>query len=112
MKADRYDSIAFGSTHTHRFFVLNVASVLLLGARVAASAAMSGASVTKAWLILAWVSTAAGNLTLLGSAANLIVSEQARTSLLGYNFSLWKHLPFGFPSTLIVVAVGVPLIRG
>ncbi|CAM6083265.1 unnamed protein product [Calypogeia fissa] len=90
----------------------NVPTVLLLGARVAASAAMNGSSVTKAWLILAWVSTVAGNFTLLGSAANLIVSEQARTSELSYNFSLRKHLPFGIPSTLIVVAVGVPLIRG
>ncbi|KAL2651060.1 hypothetical protein R1flu_019188 [Riccia fluitans] len=58
----------------------NVPTVLLLGARVASSAALSSASVTKAWLILAWVSTVAGNLTLVGSAANLIVSEQARTA--------------------------------
>ncbi|KAL3700680.1 hypothetical protein R1sor_018702 [Riccia sorocarpa] len=90
----------------------NVPTVLLLGARVAASAAQSNVSVAKAWLILAWVSTVAGNLTLVGSAANLIVSEQARTADVGYNFSFWKHLPFGFPSTLIVVAVGLPLISG
>ncbi|KAG6545278.1 hypothetical protein Mapa_013391 [Marchantia paleacea] len=91
----------------------NVPTVLLLGARVAASAAWSNpANVTKAWLILAWVSTVAGNLTLLGSAANLIVSEQARTADNAFNFSFWKHLPFGLPSTLIVVAVGLPLVRG
>ena len=46
--------------------------MLLLGARVAASAA-AGEEEKKAWLLLAWVSTVAGNLTLLGSAANLIV---------------------------------------
>ncbi|ERN10178.1 hypothetical protein AMTR_s00168p00064780 [Amborella trichopoda] len=51
-----------------------MASVLLLGSRVAASAAsISGGSETRSWLILAWVSTVAGNLTLLGSASNLIV---------------------------------------
>lgn len=90
----------------------NVPTVLLLGSRLAASAAVSGASVTKAWLILAWVSTVAGNLTLVGSAANLIVCEQARRAqLLGYNLSFWSHLRFGLLSTLIVVAIGLPLIR-
>ncbi|KAH9574734.1 hypothetical protein CY35_01G074700 [Sphagnum magellanicum] len=92
----------------------NVPTVLLLGPRVAASAAATpGASVSKAWLILAWVSTVAGNLTLVGSAANLIVSEQARRSpLLSYKLSFWNHLRFGVPATLIVIAVGLPLIRG
>lgn len=89
-------------------------AVLLLGPRVAASAAATpGASVNKAWLILAWVSTVAGNLTIVGSAANLIVSEQARRSpLLSYKLSFWNHLRFGVPATLIVIAVGLPLIRG
>ncbi|MCL7038626.1 hypothetical protein MKW94_025288 [Papaver nudicaule] len=92
----------------------NVPTVLLLGARVAASAAVSSASdEKKAWLILAWVSTVAGNLSLLGSAANLIVCEQARRApVLGYNLSFRKHLHFGFPSTLIVTAIGLLLIRG
>ncbi|KAI6696336.1 hypothetical protein NL676_016455 [Syzygium grande] len=57
----------------------NVPTVILLGGRVAASAAaISAAEEKKSWLILAWVSTIAGNLSLLGSAANLIVCEQAR----------------------------------
>lgn len=34
----------------------------------------------EAWLVLAWVSTVAGNLTLLGWAANLIFCEPARRS--------------------------------
>lgn len=91
----------------------NVPTVLLLGARVAASAAaISPANEKKAWLILAWVSTVAGNLSLLGSAANLIVCEQARRApLLGYNLSFWNHLKFGVPSTLIVTAIGLALIR-
>ncbi|CAH9114814.1 unnamed protein product [Cuscuta epithymum] len=92
----------------------NVPTVLLLGARVAASAAeISPASEKKAWLILAWVSTVGGNLSLLGSAANLIVCEQARRAqYVGYNLSFWSHLKFGVPSTLIVTAIGLTLIRG
>ncbi|KAI0500412.1 hypothetical protein KFK09_018624 [Dendrobium nobile] len=90
----------------------NVPTVLLLGARVAASAAaISPAEETRAWLILAWVSTVAGNLSLLGSAANLIVCEQARRAQVGYNLSFFGHLRFGLPSTLIITAVGLFLIR-
>ncbi|GMY07257.1 silicon efflux transporter LSI2-like [Fagus crenata] len=91
----------------------NIGVVLLLGARVAASAAaISAADEKKAWLILAWVSTIAGNLSLLGSAANLIVCEQARRDpQFGYTLSFWTHLKFGVPSTLIVTAIGLALIR-
>ncbi|XP_022737894.1 silicon efflux transporter LSI2-like isoform X6 [Durio zibethinus] len=91
----------------------NVPTVLLLGGRVAASAAaISASDGKKAWLILAWVSTVAGNLSLLGSAANLIVCEQARrTPHLAYTLSFWKHIKFGVPSTLIVTAIGLTLIR-
>ncbi|KAG5563277.1 hypothetical protein RHGRI_005882 [Rhododendron griersonianum] len=92
----------------------NVPTVLLLGARVAASAAaISPIAEKKAWLILAWVSTVAGNLSLLGSAANLIVCEQARRAQFGgYTLTFWRHLKFGVPSTLIVTAVGLALVRG
>lgn len=88
-------------------------AVLLLGARVAASAvAISSADEKTAWLILAWVSTVAGNFTLLGSAGNLIVCEQAHRSPLQYDLSFWKHLVFRIPSTLIVTAIGLLLTRG
>lgn len=77
------------------------------------AAAISSADEKKAWLILAWVSTVAGNLSLLGSAANLIVCEQARrTEHFGYNLTFWNHLKFGVPSTLIITAIGLTLIRG
>ncbi|KAL9264804.1 Silicon efflux transporter LSI2-like protein [Drosera capensis] len=93
--------------------VSNVPTVLLLGSKIAASAAAISASEEKrAWLIIAWVSTVAGNLTLLGSAANLIVCEQARLSpRLSYTLSFTKHLVFGVPSTIIVTAIGLALIR-
>lgn len=92
----------------------NVPTVLLLGGRVAASAAaISSAEEKKAWLLLAWVSTVAGNLSLLGSAANLIVCEQARRAQhFGYNLSFWSHLKFGLPSTIVITAIGLTLIRG
>lgn len=88
-------------------------SVLLLGGPVARSAAaISSADEKKAWLILAWVSTVAGNLSLLGSAANMIVCEQAhRDPHHGCTLTFWKHLKFGLPSTLIVTAIGLTLIR-
>lgn len=92
--------------------VSNVPTVLLLGVRVATAASMiSRSEVKKAWLVLAWVSTVAGNLTLLGSAANLIVCEQARkVPFFAYTLSFWRHLKFGVPSTLIVTTVGLMLI--
>ncbi|XP_017972952.1 PREDICTED: putative transporter arsB isoform X5 [Theobroma cacao] len=90
----------------------NVPTVLLLRKPVALSAsAISATHEKKAWLILAWVSTVAGNLSLLGSAANLMVCEQARHALVGYNLSFWKHLKFGVPSTLIVTAIGLALLK-
>ncbi|WJX71243.1 hypothetical protein P8452_55256 [Trifolium repens] len=91
----------------------NVPTVLLLGARVAASAAaISKEDEKRAWLILAWVSTVAGNLSLLGSAANLIVCEQARRAPnISYTLTFWNHLKFGLPSTIIVTAIGLTLIR-
>ncbi|KAI3817999.1 hypothetical protein L1987_11801 [Smallanthus sonchifolius] len=91
----------------------NVPTVLLLGSRVAAAAAtISPEKEKKAWLILAWVSTVAGNLSLLGSAANLIVCEQARRAQsCGYNLTFWAHLKFGVPSTIVVIAIGLTLIR-
>ncbi|XP_062209073.1 silicon efflux transporter LSI2-like [Phragmites australis] len=90
----------------------NVPTVLLMGGEVASAAALiSQAAVTKSWLLLAWVSTVAGNLSLLGSAANLIVCEQARRAPRNaYELTFWNHIVFGIPSTLIVTAIGIPLI--
>jgi Na+/H+ antiporter NhaD/arsenite permease-like protein len=56
---------------------------------------------TKTWLLLAAGSTLAGNLTLLGSVANLIVAEAV--AKLGYQLSFWEHLRFGLPLTLVTL---------
>ncbi|MEG4809205.1 anion transporter [Microcoleus sp. F8-D3] len=57
----------------------------------------------KNWLLLASVSTLAGNLTLLGSVANLIVAEAV--AKLGYQLSFGEHLRFGLPLTVLTLAV-------
>jgi Na+/H+ antiporter NhaD/arsenite permease-like protein len=53
------------------------------------------------------VSTVAGNLTLLGSVANLIVAERARQH---YELGFFEYLRFGLASTVVVLAIGVPLV--
>nr|WP_201280314.1 anion transporter [Hassalia byssoidea] len=53
---------------------------------------------THSWLLLAAGSTLAGNLTLFGSVANLIVAEAANE--LGYKLTFWEHLRFGAPLTV------------
>lgn len=61
----------------------------------------------RAWLLLAMASTFAGNLTLLGSIANLIVAEGARRqSPLGFV----EYLKAGVPVTLLTLALGVVLL--
>lgn len=58
---------------------------------------------TQSWLLLAASSTLAGNLTLFGSVANLIVAEAA--SSLGYRLSFLDHLRFGLPLTIMTTAI-------
>ncbi|MBD2214229.1 anion transporter [Nostoc linckia FACHB-104] len=56
---------------------------------------------THYWLLLAAGSTLAGNLTLFGSVANLIVVEAATN--LGYKLTFFEHLRFGIPLTLFTL---------
>lgn len=62
---------------------------------------------TLAWILLAFVTTAAGNLTLIGSVANVIVAERAQAE---YTLGFWEYLRFGLPSTILVLAAGVPFL--
>jgi Na+/H+ antiporter NhaD/arsenite permease-like protein len=56
-----------------------------------------------AWELLAMASTFAGNLTLLGSVANIIVAEKAReTGGMGF----WAYLRVGAPVALLTTALG------
>ena len=60
-------------------------------------------------LLLAWVSTVAGNFTLIGSIANLIVAEKARSAA-GFQVTFWAYLPFGVLSTFIVMFAALPIV--
>ncbi len=56
-----------------------------------------------AWLTLASAATLAGNFTLLGSVANLIVSETAQNR--NVNLSFWEYTRAGFLITMITLII-------
>jgi Na+/H+ antiporter NhaD/arsenite permease-like protein len=58
----------------------------------------------RLWLVIAMASTLAGNLTLLGSVANLIVAEKARAA--GVDVGFREYLRVGLPVTLATLAIG------
>lgn len=59
------------------------------------------------WLVLAGASTLAGNLTLVGSVANMIVAQGASpTCRLGF----WQFVKVGVPTTLLTVAASVVIL--
>jgi Na+/H+ antiporter NhaD/arsenite permease-like protein len=59
----------------------------------------------RAWLVVAMSSTLAGNLTLIGSVANLIVAERAKAS--GVEISFSNHLRLGLPLTFLSIGFGI-----
>ena len=78
--------------------VSNVPAVLVLKGW-----AVGFADPDRAWLVLAMASTVAGNLTLVGSVANLIVVEQARDRA---RVGFWTYASVGVPLTLVTLALG------
>ncbi|MBV8511079.1 MAG: anion transporter [Xanthobacteraceae bacterium] len=58
----------------------------------------------RGWLVVAMSSTLAGNLTLIGSVANLIVAERARAA--GIELSFAAYCRVGIPLTLLSLAFG------
>ena len=58
----------------------------------------------RAWLVVAMASTLAGNLTVLGSIANLIVVQRAAAS--GVEIGLWDYCRVGVPLTVITLLIG------
>lgn len=83
--------------------VSNVPAVMLFTPLVP-----SLADPTRAWLALAMSSTLAGNLTLVGSIANLIVAEGARKAA---PLTFGEYLKVGVPVTVLTLAAGVLLLR-
>jgi len=61
----------------------------------------------RAWLALAMSTTLAGNLTILGSVANLIVVQKARQEV---KIGFWDYFKVGAPLTVLTIAAGVILL--
>jgi Na+/H+ antiporter NhaD/arsenite permease-like protein len=80
--------------------VSNVPAVLVLKPFVADLPDSS-----RAWLVVAMASTLAGNLTLVGSVANLIVAQRARTH--GVIIGFWEYFKVGAPLTVLTILFGV-----
>ena len=59
------------------------------------------------WRVLALSTTYAGNLTILGSAANIIVMESARRHV---QVGFWDYAKFGIPITLATIGVGLVIL--
>jgi Na+/H+ antiporter NhaD/arsenite permease-like protein len=81
--------------------VSNVPAVLLFKPTIQA---MPTEGQETAWLALAMSSTLAGNLTVLGSVANLIVVENARRE--GVTVSFWDYCRAGIPVTVLTLLLG------
>jgi Na+/H+ antiporter NhaD/arsenite permease-like protein len=79
--------------------VSNVPAVMLLKGLVP-----QFQNATQFWLLLAMASTLAGNLTVTGSIANIIVIEKARPEV---EITFKDYLRVGVPVTLATLAVGV-----
>jgi Na+/H+ antiporter NhaD/arsenite permease-like protein len=79
--------------------VSNVPAVLVLRPFIA-----HAGDPDRAWLIVAMASTLAGNLTILGSVANLIVVQGARS--LGVTIGFWAYFWVGAPLTVLTILIG------
>jgi Na+/H+ antiporter NhaD/arsenite permease-like protein len=86
--------------------VSNVPAVLLL--EPVAQAVPTNLRET-AWLALAMSSTFAGNLTVLGSVANLIVVETAGRE--GVTISFWEYCKVGIPLTVVTLLLGIAWLQ-
>ena len=79
--------------------VSNVPAVLMLKPFIAALP-----DATRAWLVVAMASTLAGNFTVLGSIANLIVIERAARR--GITIGFWAYARVGMPLTVLTLLAG------
>jgi Na+/H+ antiporter NhaD/arsenite permease-like protein len=61
----------------------------------------------RAWLVLAMSSTLAGNLTVVGSVANLIVIQQASGRV---KIGFWEYFRVGAPLAVITILIGAAWI--
>ena len=79
--------------------VSNVPAVMLLK-----SVVPGFADPHMAWLALAMASTLAGNLTITGSVANIIVVEAAKPDI---HIGFWDYFRVGSPTTFLTILFGL-----
>jgi Na+/H+ antiporter NhaD/arsenite permease-like protein len=78
--------------------VSNVPAVMLLKSLVPGFA-----NPRSAWFVLAMASTLAGNLTITGSVANIIVVETAKKEV---PIGFWDYFKVGAPITILTLLFG------
>ena len=59
------------------------------------------------WKVMALTTTFAGNLTILGSVANIIVIESARRHV---EVGFWDHARFGIPVSILTTVIGMVIL--
>jgi len=82
--------------------VTNVPYVLLISDSIKQLAAPE-----SFWFVLAFTSTIAGNITIIGSVANVIVVERAKGNC---DIKFWDFFKVGFPSTVINFIIGMSFL--
>ena len=83
--------------------ISNVPAVILLEPFV------SAVDQESLWLALAASSTLAGNATILGAAANVIVAESGEK--MGVQLSFWRFLRAGLPITLVTLFISTLMLQ-
>lgn len=95
--------------------VLTLSAVLLIGSQIVSNVPLilllepwirTLPDPSHAWTVTAFVATLAGNFTVLGSVANIIVFERAKERV-----GFVEYLKIGVPVTLASLAAGLVLLR-
>ncbi len=91
------------ATATLANIVSNVPAVLVLKPFV-----VGLADPARAWLVVAMAATLAGNFSVLGSVANLIVVQRAQAQ--GVVIGFWSYFLVGAPLSVLSIAMGLALL--
>jgi Na+/H+ antiporter NhaD/arsenite permease-like protein len=83
--------------------ISNVPAVMLLAPFV------SSIGSSTVWLTLAASSTLAGNATILGAAANVIVAETGER--MEVNISFWRFIKVGLPVTVVTLIISIIILQ-
>jgi Na+/H+ antiporter NhaD/arsenite permease-like protein len=98
-------AVLVGVTAVLSNMVSNVPAVLVLKPFIP-----NFADPQRAWFMVAMAATFAGNFTLVGSVANLIVAQRAKAR--GVEIGFWTYFKVGAPLTVTTVLVGMLWLAG